>query len=775
MLPSSQSFAVLLKQLRTAHGMTQEELAELSGTSVRSISDLERGISRFPHKNTVQLLVDALQLAPEEAEQLFALARVSKVPAEMPAALETSRDGSLPLIGREREVADIERRLASSTTRLLTLTGVAGVGKTRLALESARRVIAVFEDGVTLVDCSAIQTATYVVPSIAEALGIRERAGQPLLDELFHWIGNKHLLLVLDNCEHVLEVRPALAELLDRCRSLTILATSREKFGLALEEVVIVPPLATPPDLERLNVDEHLADYPAVILFLEYVRTLEGELSLTPVLIRTIAKICSNLDGIPLAIELAAARTPTLPARTILSQLTGSQPGRLFDVMRHRSANFPFRRRTLRDAIAWSYHLLEAREQMVFRRASIFAASWTAEAVQALCDPQHLLNVDVVSILSSLVSKSLVQQEAQPDGSLRYRMHFVIRTYGNDVLRERKEEQVVYRQLAEYYATWVEDLEQRLTGSKQSESLSTLVLEYENIRLLLQWAREHQAIANGLRISSALWWFWENRGYLTEGRDWLEGMLAFYQEHPEGADEETAARAYYGAAVLAIIQGDSEKGATFAEICLDHMHAPSKRARTLLTLGNLAKQQGDAAKALSLYAEGLAMLRNLDDAKGLVVALNNLSTLYIERGELDQALPLLDESIALKRELGDQRGVAVGLMNQGEIYKAKGQYAQATAATQAGLAIFQSLGDSRGEAFAYNNLGEISEAGGDDAQAIEAYSRSVATYRRIEDRPGIAMALEHLGNLYSRRNDSQAAVYLQEAALLSQELSHTSQ
>jgi predicted ATPase/DNA-binding XRE family transcriptional regulator len=766
MLPSSPSFAVMLKQFRAAHGMTQEELAERSRTSVRSISDLERGISRFPHKNTVQLLADALELTPDEAEQLYALARSGKVLADT----VLSPDGTPPLVGRDSEVAEIDRYLRTAGTRLLTLTGVAGVGKTRLALECVSLAEPVFTDGVKIVDLAAIQASSYAVPAIAHALGVREQATRSLTDEVITWIGDRRLLIVLDNCEHVVEARTAIVQLLEGCPSLTILATSREKFALAIEEVLVVPPLAVPADTQMLAIDEHLADYPGVTLFLEHARMLQEELHLTPVLIRTIARICALLDGIPLAIELAAARTSALPPRTILSQLTGSPHRRFFDSMRQGALHAPARQRTLRGAIAWSYHLLDAREQIIFRRASVFAGGWTIEAARALGDPHHLLNVDMQSVLTSLVNKSLIQNEVQADGSLRYKMHFVMRAYGRELLAERKEERATQRQLGDYYAQLVEGLEQQLTGTAQAESLGRLISEYENIRLVLQWAREQQAVMIGLRISAALWWFWENRGYLTEGREWVEGMLAMWQEHPQTADVEIAARAFYGAAILAVTQGDSEKGALFAEASLSYMRTPNKRARVLLMLGNLAKRRGDAEDALRLYTEGSAVLRKLDDAKGLVVALNNLSALYIERGELSQALPLLEESIALKRVLGDQRGVAVSLMNQGELLKGQGHYAQAMSTTQTGLAIFQSLGDSQGEALAYNNLGEIAEASGNDPEAIEAYLRSVTTYRRIEDRPGIAMVLERLGQLYSRRQDSQGVVYLQEAALLNKEL-----
>jgi len=764
------SFAVMLKQLRTAHGMTQEELAERSGASVRSISDLERGISRLPRKDTVQLLADALQLSPDESAQLFALARAPK--ASLPSSL-SSPDGGLPLVGREQEVDDIDRRLRDPRARFLSLTGVAGVGKTRLALECAEAAQITFTGGVKIVDFSSIQAAQYVVPTIAQVLGVREQPGRLLLESVVRSIndlGDRRLLLVFDNCEHILEARGSIAELVERCPHLSVLATSREPFGLPAEESILVSPLATPLDTQMLALDEHLMDYPAVILFIEYAQMLQGELALTPVLIRTIARICTHLDGIPLAIELAAARVPSLPPRAILAQLTGSSRKKFFDMMRQATLRTPVRQRTLRDALAWSYQLLDAREQIVFRRASVFAGGWTLEAMEALGDPHRLLNVDVQSVLTSLVNKSLLQEEVQADGSVRYSMHFVMRAFGKELLAERKEENSVHRQLGDYYTTLVEDLEQRLTGSEQAESLNRLVQEYENIRLVLQWAREQQAIVTGLRISASMWWFWENRGYLTEGREWLEGMLALWQQHPEAADDETAARAYYGAAILAVTQGDVERGTRFGEACLKYMRSTSKRARVLLMLGNLAKRRGDAADALQLYSEGLSVLRELEDRKGIVVALNNLSTLYIERGDFQLALPLLEESISLKRELGDRRGLAVSLMNQGEVRKAQGEYAQAMAVTEDGLAIFQSLGDSQGEALAYNNVGEIAEAAGSDTQALEAYVQSLAIYRRIEDRPGTAMTLRHLGEVYTRQGDEgQGALYLQEAALLSKD------
>ncbi len=548
-----------------------------------------------------------------------------------------------------------------------------------------------------------------------------------------------------------------------------ILATSRERFDHDWEEIFAVPPLATS-NIQTLTVEERLPEYPAVMLFIESARLHTSDLALTPVLLRTIAKICARLDGLPLAIELAAARVATMPPRAMLAQLSEAPQRGFFGLLRQTGQRTTLRQQTLRDALAWSYHLLDAREQIVFRRASVFACGWAVEAIEALADPHGLLKIDAQATLSALVNKSLVQQEEQPDGSLRFSMRFVVRAYGAELLAERKEEREANQRLGEYYAGRVEDLEQQLTGASQAASLQRLIAEYENIRAVLQWAREQQAVTIGLRISGSLWWFWENRGYLTEGREWLEGMLALWANQPQAVDLETVARASYGAAVLAITQGDSERGVAFAEAALAQTQLPNKRARVLLMLGTLAKRRGDLEASLRLYTEGLAILRELGDTKGMVVALNNLSTLLIARGEWAQAITRLDESIALKRALGDLRGLAVSLMNLGDALKAQGEYTQAQTLTAEGLAIFQSLGDSQGESLAYNNLGEIAEAQGDDAQASEQYAHSLAGYRRVEDRPGVAMALRRLGVVSARQQDRQAETYLQESATLYEEL-----
>lgn len=754
---AGQTLGLAIKGYRARLGLTQETLAERSGISARSISDLERGISRAPHKDTLALLAAALQLTPDEAAQLVALAS--------PAFAATTPPGAgVPLFGRERELRAIQQRLGAPATRLLTLTGVAGVGKTRLAQESAQGLRTEFRDDVTFVDLAALQAARHVMPTIARELGAREQPGQTPLATVVAALADRQALLVLDNCEHVFEARPEIAALLTQAPRLAILATSRERLGLAGEQTLAVAPLATP-DPRFVTADAALLEYPAIALFLACVRALQADYAPPPLQLRAIAMLCAMLEGIPLAIALAAARVPEMPPRAILAQLAGAGRRGMLGWLRHPAQRLPARHQTLRDALTWSYRRLTAREQIVFRRLSVFVDGWTLDAAEAL-DAARGPTGDLPAVLTSLVEKSLVLVETAADGAERFRLHFVVRAFAAELLAERHETAATERAVAEYYAALVERLEQDLTGATQAASLHRLIAEYANIRAALQWARARDAVVLGLRIVGALWWFWENRGDLTEGREWLEGVLALWEPGLAGVDDETVARAYYGATILAISQGDTARGETLAAACLARLHAPAKRARVLLMRGNLAKRRGSAAEALDYYTAGLATLRALQDVKGLLVALNNLSTLAIERGDLTQALTLLDESLALKRGLGDRRGVAVGLMNLGEVLKMQGDLRRARTITAEGLAIFADLGDIQGIAVAYNNLGEIAEAQGDDTDAGAAYAHYLAFARRMEDRPGVAQALLRLGQTLARQRDPQALDTLQEAAAL---------
>jgi predicted ATPase len=734
--------------------MTQEELAERSGVSIRTISDIERGISRYPRRDTLQLLSAALELSDDETA-LLRPARYTHAPslALANAATPDRPTDATPLIGRATELHAARVALTDDPGRLVTLTGPGGIGKTRLALELIAEVPA-DSGGATFVDLAPVTSAAYVSTAIAHALGLRERAGQPLAETLHAELADKRLLLVLDNFEHLLPARNLLRDLRDRCPNLRLLATSRHPLEISGERVITIPPLDTP-DPRQPTAPDAALNAPAPALFIVRAKAVQPRFAATPVTARTIARICARLGGVPLAIELAAAWSDRLSPQEILLQLRPNNARSILTLLTRRGASDNARQSSMRDAVAWSYHLLDGREQVVFRRLGIFAGGWSAEAAEVICGPAQTEND--MEALSQLTDHSLIFPIPTGDGSARFSMHSVIAAYAQTLLDERKERAALARRHAEYFTNLVERLEQELTGAQQRQSLLRLTDEYENIRAALRWTREHQELDLGLRLAGALWWFWETRGYVTEGREWIEGMLALAEQAGHTARDESLARALYCATVLAAGRHDFAHAEQFGAQFLQKADQPAMRARALVTLGNVAKFRGDQMEASRRYTDGLALLRELNDIRGTLVALNNLSALLIETGDLDHALPLIEESLTLKRQVGDRRGVAVSLMNLGEIQKLQANWSTAQQTLEEGLRIFQELNDRQGAALALSNLGELAYAQGDDTQAIERFNASLAIYQQMEDATGEAQTRQLLGRAYAHLGDVSRA------------------
>ncbi len=783
--PEPPTLALALQQLRTASGLTQEELAERSNVSIRTISDIERGISRFPRRETLQLLSAALHLAEDEAALLHPVRYARSAIVEPSPGAATA---IAPLIGRADELQAVRAALVEGNDRIVTLTGPGGIGKTRLALEVIATLPPASAATVTFVDLAPITHAMYVPSALAHALGVRERAEQSLDDVLCEELAERHLLLVLDNFEHVLAARSLLNMILERCPHVRFLVTSRHPVEIRGELILEVLPLATP-DSRRPIAPDLVLSAPAPALFIERARAAQPDLAVTPVSSRTIAKICARLGGIPLAIELAAAWSDRLSPGEILLHLSPvGNRGFLSLLTRHTSEGVA-RQQSMRDAVAWSYHLLDGREQVMFRRLGVFAGSWSLEAAEVICglarqapsaredaallndqpEPMNEINErdedDSLAALTQLIKHNLIFAKPSADDSTRFSMHTVVASYAQTLLDDRKERAALSRRHAEYFADLVERLEQELTGAQQRQSLMRLVDEYENIRAALRWTREHHEIDLGLRLAGALWWFWETRGLGTEGREWVEGMLALADEAGHRARDESVARALYCAAILAAGRHDYERVEQFGRAFLLKTNQPAKRARMLLTLGNTAKFRGDQSQADVFYTDGLAMLREQNDTRGMVVALNNLSALCIERGDLDRALLLIEESLTLKRQAGDLRGIAVSLINLGELRRLKGDMDAARQTLEESLQIFQGLEDRQGIAVAQSSLGELAAALGDHAQAAERFTASLRLYQRMEDAVGEAHTLQHLGKTYARLGDApHAEEYLRASA-----------
>src|SRR5688572_13755648 len=459
---------------------------------------------------------------PESVFQLLA----PELPSEFPPlrTLESYRNNlplqPTPLVGREKEVSEVCDLVRGEETRLLTLTGPGGIGKTRLALQAAADLLEDFPDGTYLMLLATLTEAELFLPAVAETLGVRETGEQPLDESLKDYLHERRLLLVLDNFEQVLEAAPTVTELLAVAPGLKVLATSRAPLGLYGEHVYPVPPL-TLPDLKRPPPLERLTQYEAVGLFLERARALKPDFEVTNESAPAVAEICVRLDGLPLAIELAAARIKMLPPKAILQRLTSR-----LKLLTGGARDLPERQRTLRATIEWSHALLDEGEQLLFGRLAVFAGGRALEAIEAICDAEGDLPVDAFEGVSSLVDKSLLGQEEGPNGEPRFVMLETIHEFAREKLQGSGEAEQIKRVHAEYFLTLAEEAFPELRGPDQLEWLERLEAEHDNIRTALSWALEGKEVEVALRLGGALSWFWSMRGYYGEGRRWLEEALA---------------------------------------------------------------------------------------------------------------------------------------------------------------------------------------------------------------------------------------------------------
>src|ERR687894_2385677 len=424
-----------------------------------------------------------------------------------------------PLVGREREVEDVRERLLAPEVRLLTLTGPGGTGKTRLALQAAADLLDEFEDGVFFVALATLTDPTLVASTVAQVLDVRESGDQPLIEGVKDYLKDKRLLLVLDNFEQVLEAAPLAGELLSAPR-LKVLATSRIPLGVYGEHEYAVPPLAVP-DPKRLPGLEALSQYEAVRLFIERARAAKADFAVTSENAPAVAEICARLDGLPLAIELAAARVKLLPPGAMLGRL-----GRRLKLLTGGARDLPERQRTLRGAIEWSHTLLEEGEKTLFARLAVFSGGRTLEAIEAICDTEGDLPIEAFEGVSSLVDKSLLRQEEGPNGEPRFVMLETVHEFAREKLGQSAETQEIKRVHAEYFLTLIEVAHPELKGPDQLEWLERLEAEHDNMRAALSWASERKEVEVALRLGGSLWWFWWMRGYYSEGRRWLQEALA---------------------------------------------------------------------------------------------------------------------------------------------------------------------------------------------------------------------------------------------------------
>lgn len=632
-----------------------------------------------------------------------------------------------PLIGREQDVVALCELLKRQEVRLVTLLGTGGIGKTRLSFQVAKEMRAHFADGVCVVLLAPVTEPDLVIPTIAQEMGIQEIGGQPIIESVKVALREKHLLLFLDNFEQVVAAAPLIEEILAACPHVKIAVTSRAVLHLRAEYEFPVPPLGLP-NLNQLSENEALTEYTAVALFVQRARAVLPTFQLTEANAHIVAEICVRLDGLPLALELAAARIKLLPPQALLARLT--QP---LQVLTGGARTLPLRQQTLRNALKWSYDLLEPEEQQLFRRLTVFVGGWTLEAVEEVdkfINPVEHSNLSTLDGVASLLDKSLLLQ-IEPEGEEpRLIMLTTIREYGQECLIDNGETEITQRAHAYYYVALVEEAEPHLKGKQQIQWLTRLERDQENLRAALAWLIEHLETELALRFCAALWHFWYLRGYWSEGRRWLEAAL--------GQPQKTTP--------------------TLA------------RARALCGAGNLAYYQVDDAAARPLLEESVTLCRSLADKRELANALSALGVLMQDLGDFESARPLLEESEILLRTLGSEWELSNLLRKLGQRALQERAPERAKTLAMEALTLAQELGDNSLIATTFATLTNIAALENDLAQAITYNSQCLTLARELGNKYLIAIALQNLGYFAALQGDLSQAASAREGLTIMREL-----
>jgi predicted ATPase/transcriptional regulator with XRE-family HTH domain len=815
-------FGHWLKQRRKALDLTQTELAQRVGCTMETIRKIEADVRR-PSRQITELLAEQLAIPPDQRAAFIQAARAPRaVGADIPAthapalsigspqpARPLAPHSNLPcpptpLIGRADDAATLRDRLSRDTVRLLTLTGPPGVGKTRLALHAAAELSEEFADGVFFIGLAAIGASQLTLSTIARALDIEETKGRSTLDCLVGALRDRQILLALDNFEQLLPAAPLLAELLAAAPRLKLLVTSRAALRLAAEHEFPVAPLALP-DLRRLPPLAALADCPSIALFVARAQAVKPNFALTSAEAPAVAAICCRLDGVPLAIELAAARIKLFAPQALLARL-GPPHGSALQVLTGGPRDLPARQQTLRDAIAWSYDLLADAEQALFRRLGVFVGGCTLETAEAVASECRMQNEElrktsddpsllhsafcILHLIEALVDQGLLQRIDDANGEPRFVMLATIREYACERLVADGEMQALQQRHAQYFLALAEASEAALAGPDQGEWLARLEREHDNLRAAISWALESGATETALRLGAALRPFWRMHGYLSEGRRWLAAALACDRSATIDAAEQVGqagasvsrsassrqrarAKALNGAGVLAFEQGDYAHAQACHEESLALHRAIADTpgiAAALHNLGVVALLRGDYQRGWDIFEAALVHFRAMGDRLSISRCVSNLGIIAKDRGDYARARALQEEGLALKREIGNQWGIAVSLQNLAVIALDQGDYARARALQEEGLALYREIGDRKHMASSLYNLGLSLLYQADTNQAQSFFADSLALFRELEDLWGIALILHGLGHAALDQGESQRArSYYADSLVLRQE------
>jgi predicted ATPase/DNA-binding XRE family transcriptional regulator len=780
------SFGNWLMLRRKALHLSRVDLARRVGCAIVTLRKIEAD-ERRPSQQIAEKLADHLNLADQERTAFIKAARGERGVNQLSSPTQLADRGSIatraplrtkapipltPLIGRAQEIAAIRDELTRTEVRLLTLTGAPGIGKTRLALQVATELQDAFTDGVIFTALAPIRNPALVVTTIVHALEITELPGQPVLEGLQAYLRDRHILLLLDNFEQVLQAAPQLAALLAMAPRLKVFVTSRVALHLSAEHRFTVPPLALP-DVNRLptatDLVTTLCRYAAVELFVERARAVVPDFALTEINAWAVAEICRRLDGLPLAIELAAARIELFTAQELLTHLD-----QRFALLTGGAIDMPTRQQTLRRAIDWSYELLDKGEQMLFRQLGVFVGGCTLDAARVVCAATGGREMEVLDGIAALIDKHLLQRDARDDGRSRFGMLETIREYALERLEERGEAEAMRERHLAYYLALAEAAEPHLRGAQQIVWAERLEEEHDNLRAALTWAHEHGAAEGSstagaeaeLRLAGALFWFWDLRDYPSEGRRWLEGALT-----TTNGSASTAARAtaLFAAGNLATSQSDfvAARARLKESVAIWRELGDTRGFALVLThvtgLGWVTLKEGRIAEARALFAEGVALWRGLSDRWGLAWALFSLSA-AVRRDDPAAARPIAEESIVLFREVGDRIGLVSPLWQLGLIARHQGDHRRAGALVEESLALSRELGSKAMICLALLHLGEVVLEQGEEQRALALFQESLALARPIEYKDIVAECLVGIGGVAGAVRQPERAARLLSAA-----------
>ena len=685
---------------------------------------------------------------------------------EKPTKPVQARPTNLPVqrtgfVGREKEVADAIELLLRPDVRLATITGPGGIGKTRLAVQVASSLVQYFPGGVYFVPLASLNDPILMASVIVQVLGIRDFGTQSpieILKEALREQLRAPLLLLLDNFEHLIAAAPTVAELLATAHNLKILVTSRAVLHVYGEHEFPVPPLALPDSRSMTSIDD-LSKYSAVALFLERAVAAKPDFELNQENSSAVAEICVRLDGLPLAIELAAARVKVVSPSSMRTRLASQ-----LQLLTGGARDLPLRHQTLRATIDWSYDLLNAAEQRLFRRLSVFVGGWTLEGAEAVCDTKGDLDMDLLDGMASMVDKSLVQQVEPIHGESRFVMLHTIREYALEKLAESGEKPATMRAHAAYCLVLAEEGASEQSITEGAGWLERCTIEHDNFRAALDWLTENRETEWGLRLGAALFRFWEVGEDLTEGRDRLGRLLKL--AGPEGRTK-ACARAFFAAGVFASAQRDYASANALTRESLDIARQLGDKLGVAVSLNALAvhaRDDGEVETALFLFEECLVLWRELGDRNAEARSISNLAGAEKLNGDYTRARSLYGECLSIFQELDDRAGVAWSLNYQGDVVRAQGNFEDARALYEEGLAMFRELGDQWGIAGTLADMGNLAREQGNCSSARSLYRESIRIFQDLGHKRGIARLLECFACAAALQHEAERSLRLAGAA-----------